>query len=320
MKKLNKINMGILIAAVLINIISILVYAVNKTNKEYHLMVFSGTFFLAGLLMILFPFIYEGIAGYHNFQNCDDSEFDVIDKMIFFSSHTNKGCLDVITLMNRQYSDNGIVAQMVKNREVKRLYTRKDFLKNRINLFPGASRIILSVLTAILTKVLMDYLNWGYPSGVFASMIAVALFTFIVLGRYCERGVFGSFYHELYQYELTLLEDKIFDLKKNMEPNQYADKVSYLKITAIQVSHKKLKFPRKRDDVCTIKELELALSPLDTYQWKNCLIGKQKASIPYKKNTKTGTLELPNENYQVLIEILEKHNLITIFEEESDTN
>jgi hypothetical protein len=153
----------------------------------------------------------------HNIIKCDDEIFETIDQCKKNGSKDKHYFIRQIKLINLFYGEGGQVDELVKNKEVDRLYARADFLLTQITLFDHLTTcyysLVISVMASFVCQMIESKSETIANGGV---IILVISFVWIILLKYSERGQAGSYRYCIDEYERKLLLEKIYNLEKGL--------------------------------------------------------------------------------------------------------
>lgn len=90
--------------------------------------------------------------GTHNIRECDDELFKKIDQYRKCWGESKYHYIKQIQIINLYYKENGKVDELVKKREVDRLYKRADFLSIQNSLFDYMVNSLNSLIISIVAS------------------------------------------------------------------------------------------------------------------------------------------------------------------------
>lgn len=264
----------------------------------------------------------------HNIKKCDDEIFNEIDKYKRRWGERKGNYSMHIQKINFVYSKDGEVEKLVQNKELDRLYKRADFLSVQNNLYDvlmtALSSLVISVLASFIFNTMdnqtMDTTN-GLKICVVLLLIVLAFFV-VTLLRYNEKGQLGSYGHYIDEYERKLLLEKIEEIERDMKISKNDEAIletKHIIINALidKISKEKSKKNKKQleADIEKVEQLNLYVEDYNKYVKKEISVNDKMCYLLYEKQeekdeNQTSDLELANEAYKSLNEILEKYKLI----------
>lgn len=303
------------IGFIIVLITSILIAAIDD--------IFTSLLILAFVYVIVDAGIYIR-KGFYNIKNCDDELFKNIDQYKKYLREGNQYYTKQIEIINFYYKEDGKVDELVKKREIERLYARADFLlmkksvfENVINMFQS---FIISVIVSYVFKV-MEYESVLVVGALVGTLLLV--FIELVMSRYAERGQAGSYLYYVNTYERELLLKKINKLEEELIINDDDEQVLETKQAVINElirikNKKKLKKHKERlkADLKRVGELNLYIEDYGKSYKRKIYINGADAYLLYdlekgKENNYIGELNLINKEYSMLYQILSRYELIS---------
>ena len=230
-----------------------------------------------------------------------------------------------IQIINFYYQKNGKVDELVSKHEIGRLFARLDFLSARHSLYENLITCFYSLVISILASVMYQLLQDKNGSvlcgiGVLATMFAFAV---TVLLRYIVRGKSGSYKYLVDEYEKGLLLHKINVLEQSLTITDEDKKILETKqiiinelIRLIEKGRDKKQKEKIKDDMKCIEQLDLCLGDYSECYMQKIYINNQACYLVYdcekgKDNNYIGELNLINQEYSILYEILKRYDLIS---------
>lgn len=284
------------------------------------------------IFMLLLYFALCGIMlirnGWNNIKKVDDSVFKEIEKYKRCWGESKEYYIKQIQIINLYYKKDGKIDELIKNNEIERLYARYDFLSIQNSLFDNMTMYFCSLVISVIAsfvcqmmecKNLWLTIGWG--------IVIVVSFFMIILSRYAEKGQAGSYRYMIDEYEKGLLIKKIEDLEKSFTITDEDEKSLELKQIVIKelihIRQKcvvKAKKEKVEKSIKTVEQLDLCIGDYSNSQKRRIYINKQEGFLLYdkergKENNYIGELNLKNENYAILYEVLKEHELISYVEE-----
>ena len=177
-------------------------------------------FLLIAVAMIVY-FVICGILimkrGIHNIKKCDDEIFRKIDQYKKCWGEDKHYYIKQIQIINLYYEEGGKVDELVKNKEIERLYARADFLLIQNSLFDNLITCFYSLVISVIASFVCQMMECESVLLMFVWMVTILLSFFgIILSRYAEKGQAGSYRYYIDEYERDLLLQKITDLEKEL--------------------------------------------------------------------------------------------------------
>ena len=182
--------------------------------------ILSSIFLLIAVAMIVY-FVICGILtmkrGIHNIKKCDDELFEKIDQYKKCWGEDKHYYIKQIQIINLYYEEGGKVDELVKNKEIERLYARADFLLIQNSLFDNLITCFYSLVISVIASFVCQMMECESVWLMFVWMVTILLsFFVIILSRYVEKGQAGSYRYYIDEYERGLLLQKIKDLEKEL--------------------------------------------------------------------------------------------------------
>lgn len=286
------------------------------------------------ILLVGLPFVIRGIItlkkGIHNVRQCDDELWKQIDAYKRRGNASNAYYNKIIRVLKFYYQKGGKVDQLVKNKEVDRLYLRFEFLNaqtmldNDIN---GAELSLIISLVASFLYSIVDQNNANYLMTVIASIIMPLFFVGIififVISFYSQRGKNGSYDYMINQFEMKLLSKKIKKLQKklyvSLDNENALIKQQVVIDTLIDMRRKEKDDSKKKiieNDIHIVESLRLEIMNKSECHVKKIKIGNKYIELFYQQGEEKNDFDgekLINNQYEVLYKILKKYQLMLDF-------
>lgn len=271
--------------------------------------------------------------GTHNIRECDDELFKKIDQYRKCWGESKYHYIKQIQIINLYYKENGKVDELVKKREVDRLYKRADFLSIQNSLFDYMVNSLNSLIISIVASYVFQIVEDKNGILTFLGMIVILVIIFaLIMLRYVEKGQAGSYRYYIDEYEKDLLLKKINTLENELKISDADERILETKQVAIneliRIREKKRGKNEKKKieaDIRQVNELDLCLSDYRNYCVREIYINETKCCIVYKKeqgkeNNYIGERNLANEQYALLYNILKKNDIIRSTQEKVDND
>ena len=271
--------------------------------------------------------------GTHNIRECDDELFKKIDQYRKCWGESKYHYIKQIQIINLYYKENGKVDELVKKREVDRLYKRADFLSIQNSLFDYMVNSLNSLIISIVASYVFQIVEDKNGILTFLGMIVILVIIFaLIMLRYVEKGQAGSYRYYIDEYEKDLLLKKINKLENELKISDADERILETKQVAIneliRIREKKRGKNEKKKieaDIRQVNELDLCLSDYRNYCVREIYINETKCCIVYKKeqgkeNNYIGERNLANEQYTLLYNILKKNDIIRSTQEKVDND
>lgn len=239
--------------------------------------------------------------GMHNIKKCDDELFTKIDQYKKCWGEDNNYYIKQIEIINLLYKKDGKVDELVKNKEIERLYARADFLFVQNSLYDNLTTCFSSLVISVIASFVCQMMQCKRVILMFVWMITILICFFgIVLSRYAKKGHDGSYRYYIDEYERKLLMDKIRDLENELIITDQDEQILETK---------------------QVGQLNLCMGDYTTYYIQKINIKGVSGCLVYdlekgKENNYMGELNLINEDYSILYQILNRYDLISYYERE----
>lgn len=283
------------------------------------------------LTLILSPIIFGGNKiidiyknGFHNLRKCDDKLFENIDVYKNWWKTSNVDYLRQIQIINLYYSKNGKVDEVVKEKKLERLFKRKDFLLKQAawseDFMAYFNSLIISGLASFIFAV---YSNTNLIKNIFSFIVIFFIFFEIFFIKYAERGENGSYFKQILEYEMKLLDEKIEQLEKNLIITPDDEKILFTKKIVLDGLIKKRKKAKRKGtketlekDIKSVENLELCLGDYSNYFIQSIYLGENEIYLVYnreegRKTNYIGELYLATQDYAILYNILKKYDWLS---------
>ena len=227
------------------------------------------------------------------------------------------------------YKKNGKVDELVKNKEIERLYARADFLLVQNSLYDNLTTCFSSLVISVIASFVCQMMQCESVILMFVWMITILICFFgIVLSRYAKKGHDGSYRYYIDEYERELLMEKIRGLENELiitdQDEQILETKQVVINELIEIRQKK-KFKKQKEkletDIKQVGQLNLCMGDYTTYYIQKINIKGVSGCLVYdlekgKENNYMGELNLINEDYSILYQILNRYDLISYYERE----
>jgi len=289
-------------------------------------------FLLIAVAMIVY-FVICGILimkrGIHNIKKCDDEIFRKIDQYKKCWGKDKHYYIKQIQIINLYYEEGGKIDELVKNKEIERLYARADFLLIQNSLFDNLITCFYSLVISVIASFVCQMMECKSVLLMFVWMVTI-LFSFfgIILSRYAEKGQAGSYRYYIDEYERGLLLQKIMDLEKKLtitgDDEQILETKQIVINELIRIRQKKILKNQKEKletDIKQVGKLDLCIGDYNTCYIQKIYINGAVGCLVYdrekgKENNYIGGLNLINQEYSILYQILNRYDLISYCENE----
>lgn len=289
--------------------------------------ILSSIFLLVAVAMIIY-FIICGILimkrGIHNIKKCDDELFKKIEQYKDCWCEDKNYYIRQIQIINLYYEEGGKVDELVKNKEIERLYARADFLLIQNSLFDNLITCFYSLVISVIASFVCQMMECESVLIMFVLMVIILFFFFgIILSRYAEKGQAGSYRYYIDEYERELLLKKIIDLEKKLMITGDDEQVLEMKqivINELIRIRQKTKLKKQKEkleiDIKKVGQLDLCIGDYNSCYIQKIYIKGVAGCLVYdrekgKENNYIGELNLINREYSILYQILNKYDLIS---------
>ncbi|MGN9018957.1 hypothetical protein ACTNBM_08290 [Lachnospiraceae bacterium HCP1S3_C3] len=262
--------------------------------------------------------------GKHNIKKFDDEPFNIIDQYKNCLKEDNQYYKRQIQIINLYYKEDGKVDELVKNRQIEKLYVRADFLLNKISIFDNLMTCFSSLGISVIASFICQIMGYNNLLIVIVCTVVMLVCLFsIALSRYAEKGQAGSYLYYVNTYERELLLKKINKLEEELIINDDDEQALETKQAVINElirikNKKKLKKHKERlkADLKRVGELNLYIEDYSKSYKRKIYINGADAYLLYdlekgKENNYIGELNLINQEYSILYQILSRYELIS---------
>jgi hypothetical protein len=290
----------------------------------------TSIFLLIAIAMIVYLFIGGIFAmkqGIHHIKKCDDELFGKIDQYKRCWGENQHYYIKQIQIINLYYGEGGKVDELVKNKEIERLYARADFLLIQNSLFDNLITCFYSLVISVVASFVCQMMESESVLLMFVWMVIILLSFFgIILSRYAEKGQAGSYRYYIDEYERGLLLQKITDLEKKLtitaDDEQILETKQVVINELIRMRQKnKLKKQKEKleSDIKQVGQLDLCLGDYSKCYIQKIYVNGTTACLVYdrekgKENNYIGELNLMNQEYAILYRIMNSYELISYSE------
>ena len=324
----------IVITAIIFVVTCVVAVLLEYNDKRFSLemvkvirKILNSIFLLIAVSLIVY-FVICGILtmkrGIHNIKKCDDELFEKIDQYKKCWGEDKHYYIKQIQIINLYYEEGGKVDELVKNKEIERLYARADFLLIQNSLFDNLITCFYSLVISVIASFVCQMMEGESVWLMFVWMVTILLsFFVIILSRYVEKGQAGSYRYYIDEYERGLLLQKIKDLEKELtitgDDEQILETKQIVINELIRIRQKK-KIKKQKEkletDIKQIGKLDLCIGDYSTCYIQKIYINGVVGCLVYdrergKENSYIGELNLINQEYSKLYQILNRYELIS---------
>ena len=203
----------------------------------------------------------------------------------------------------------------------------QTFLLIQKSLFDNLITCFYSLAISVIASFVCQMMECESTLLIFVWMVIILLAFFgIFLSRYVEKGQAGSYRYYIDEYERGLLLQKIADLEKKLTINVDDEQMLETKQLVInELIHirkkKKLKKEKEKleNDIKQVGQLDLCIGDYNTCYIQKIYINGMAGCLVYdrekgKENNYIGELNLINQEYSILYQILKRYGLISYCE------
>ena len=294
-------------------------------------------FLLIAVAMIVYSVICGILImkrGIHNIKKCDDELFRKIDQYKKCWGEDKHYYIKQIQIINLYYKEGGKVDELVKNKEIERLYARADFLLIQNSLFNDLITCFYSLVISVIASFVCQMMECESVLFMFIWVVVILLSFFgIILSRYGKKGQAGSYRHYIDEYERDLLLKKIKDLEKKLTiTDEQILEMKQIVINELIRIRQKKKLKKQKEkletdikqletDIKQVEKLDLCIGDYNTCYIQKIYINGVVGYLVYdrekgKENNYIGELNLINQEYSILYRILNKYEIISYCENE----
>ncbi len=261
--------------------------------------------------------------GIHNVRKCDDVLFDEIDQYKYCWGEDDLYYVRQIQIIDLYYKAGGKIDELIKKREIKRLYARVDYLNTQKCYFDHLTTCLYSLIISVLSSFLcLELQNKENELSGFWIIAIIVLFYIIIVIRYAERGQAGSYRHYIDEYESKLLDQKLSDLlqdDKLSDEDEKMLKTKQIVINELIKLRKKIRNKKKQKeieaDIKQINQLRICIHDYENCFVREIYLNGATCFLAYdlekgKENNYIDERNLINEEYSVLYYILNKYGWI----------
>lgn len=334
MEKWQKYYMGITgiifaISAIATFIFKAYISCFSAETVENIKMILVSIFVLIEVAMLVYFVVFSILfikQGFQDSQKCNDELFKDIDQ---YKKYKKNGVKDKqyytrqIQIINLYYEKGGKVNELVKNKEIERLYARADFLCVQNSCFKPLKALLSSLVISVVSQCIYKTLD-GESASLTVLWVIVIVITFfwIYLLIQIVRRQGKSYRHYIDEYERKLLSQKIAELEQaltiSVDDEQILE-MQQMVITELIRMRKKGKSIRQRRevgrDIECVGQLNLCMGDYSKCYIKKIDVNGVVYYLVYdlekgKENEHIGELNLINQEYVTLYQILNKYGLI----------
>lgn len=261
---------------------------------------------------------------FHNIRVCGDPLFEKIDQYKMCWTRDKYYYIKIIQIINLYYGENGEVNNLVKNKEIDRLYARAKFLYMQNSLTDNLSTYYFSLIISILASFFCKmYDSESSLVQVVCLVLTCLAFTVICLSSYAFKRENNSNINYVRKYEKKLLSEKIKKLEAefviNLEDEKFLETKQLVIDELIRIRKKtirKKKIEKVENDINQVTQLDLCIGEENGCHLREILINGKKGYLVYdrekgKENKHFGEANLINEEYFTLYQILKRYDLIS---------
>ena len=331
---MEKIQRGLRISAIVEFFIAVVCAIIIYLNKEQIINIQLENIKIVALLAItlcllviieeIILFVFAGVKivkkGYHNIKYCDDELFAEIDKYTYCYKESNLYYINLIRIINLYYREGGPIDKLEKDNQIEKLLLRNDFLHKQKNLYEDVINLFnsfaISIIVALLGGKLTD--DSGRLVKLVAMIFIIGSFFVIVFAKYVYRGQGGICLNQVYEYEISKLEEKISKLENRLIISNDNEKYIYTQYVALKELVSKKNKDRKYkknnailEDIDELSKIDLCMEKAENIYDRKLYINEKEIYLAYKKNNKECMEEtLANEEFEKLYKILSKYKMI----------
>jgi len=260
----------------------------------------------------------------HNVMTCDDKLFNEIDQYKKCWDEDKQSYYRQIQIINLYYKKHGKVDELVKDKEIDKLYARADFLKSYNSFVDDYMVYLYSFAISVLSLFIGEIIQQKSVLLMFLlPIVIVFLFFYIISLKYAEKGQFRSYKYLINEYEMELLRKKISKLEKKLTINEIDEQFLKTKQIAIneliRIRQKKI-FKKQKEklehDLKQVNQLDLCIGDDRECYIQSMYVNGIKCCLAYdkkkgKENNYTGGLNLISQDFSILYQILSSYELIS---------
>ena len=316
---MGKIQRGLRISAIVEFFIAVVCTIILYLNKKQRINIqflnikeialLAITLCLLVIIEEIILFVFAGVKivkkGYHNVNYCDDELFAEIDKYTYCYKESNLYYINLIRIINLYYREGGPIDKLEKENQ-------KNLFEDVINLF---NSFAISIIVALLGEELTD--GSGLVKLV-AMIFIIGSFFVIVFAKYVYRGQGGICLNQVYEYEISKLEEKISKLENKLIISNDNEKYIYTQYVALKElvskKNKDRKYKKNKailEDIDELSKIDLCMEKAENIYDRKLYVNEKEIYLAYKKNNEECMEEtLANEEFEKLYKILSKYKMI----------
>lgn len=330
---MEKIQRGLRISAIVEFFIAVVCTIILYLNKKQRINIqffnikeialLAITLCLLVIIEEIILFVFAGVKivkkGYHNVNYCADELFAEIDKYTYCYKESNLYYINLIRIINLYYREGGPIDKLEKENQIEKLLLRNDFLHKQKNLFEDVINLFnsfaISIIVALLGGELTD--DSGLVKLV-AMIFIIGSFFVIVFAKYVYRGQGGICLNQVYEYEISKLEEKISKLENKLIISNDNEKYIYTQYVALKElvskKNKDRKYKKNKailEDIDELSKIDLCIEKAENIYDRKLYVNEKEIYLAYKKNNEECMEEtLANEEFEKLYKILSKYKMI----------
>ena len=343
---MGKIQRGLRISAIVEFFIAVVCTIILYLNKKQRINIqflnikeialLAITLCLLVIIEEIILFVFAGVKivkkGYHNVNYCDDELFAEIDKYTYCYKESNLYYINLIRIINLYYREGGPIDKLEKENQLEKLLLRNDFLHKQKNLFEDVINLFIYVFfiiiryykfnsfaISIIVALLGEELTDGSGLVKLVAMIfIIGSFFVIVFAKYVYRGQGGICLNQVYEYEISKLEEKISKLENKLIISNDNEKYIYTQYVALKElvskKNKDRKYKKNKailEDIDELSKIDLCMEKAENIYDRKLYVNEKEIYLAYKKNNEECMEEtLANEEFEKLYKILSKYKMI----------
>lgn len=266
--------------------------------------------------------IYSIKQGIWNITDCKDDLFRKIDQHKR-NLRGDKAYIKLIQIINLYYEEGGKVDELVKNNEIERLFARADFLLHQKSLSDDFKTYYISFGLSVFALFFTGIAECENVVVTFVWMVVI-IFSFLALfiSKYTTNDQVEVCRAYIDEYERKLLLRKIKKLEQKLiiadddEPFLEMKQIVINELIRIKKNRRGKKQKNKlEDDIRMVGQLDLCIDDYGKCHIEKIHINGMTGYLVYdqekgKENNYKGEVNLINQDYSILYQILNKHDLI----------
>lgn len=218
--------------------------------------------------------------------------------------------------INHIYKYDTELQNMVEKADLETLYARKAYLENQLDFFDNIMQIMTALGVSILVAIIDESIRKNIILEILLGIFVVICLCVLMIAKYIGKGRGDSYTYNMHQYELRLLNQKIYFVNEKLCANEEIVKTLEMRQAIVNVlaeiygsrrKRKKYKLKKKAIDnmVQTLYKLPLLEIGDKTHPiWAKIKIYKGEYFFPVR--IENGEYICFNENYQKVYEVLQK--------------